>query len=226
MRTSYRSYRPSGRHSGPPSWLVFVIAVALVFGLYYVWIGLRGFMETGGLGVREATAQAAIIATATGQREATRVAAAGGLSTRIPDFPTPTPLPACQDFGVIVPNAIVRDAPSTNARMLEQLPFGTVVCVISRQDDWYLIDQNPRTRRLEPAYMRADLIEAVNPTSTPLPTVTLTRTFTPSATPPPSATPSASPTPDPRTASPTPPPTERPSATPTPTPSPVAMQGA
>src|SRR5262245_50541329 len=114
-RGSYRSYRSQ---TGPPTWLVFVIAVALVFGIYYLWIGLRDFLNTGGLGIQEATQRAEIIASATGMREATRVAASGGLNTREPNFATPTPRPECIDFVVIVPTAIVRDAPTTRGEIL------------------------------------------------------------------------------------------------------------
>lgn len=227
-RGSYRAYR---QQTGPPAWLVFVLAVALVFGLYYLWIGLRNFLETGGLGIQEATSRAEIIASATGMREATRLAASGGLNTREPNFATPTPRPECVDFVVIVPVAIVRNAPTTNAEVLAQLPEGEIVCMLSKEGEWYIIDQNPRTRRIDTGYMRDDLIEALNPTPTPLPTVTALPTLTPSITPLVSATFTPSPTPP---ASSTPEGTdqpERPTLTPRPTeaipPTPTRfMQGA
>lgn len=176
---SYRrrsSYRPGG---GLPAWLVFLLAVALVFGAYYVWTGIQDFIRAGGLGVIEATQRAEIIASATLNRVATITQAAPEITIR----PSPTPLPPCQDFAVAFNVAIVRERPSVNSAIVEQIPLGTIVCVLSREpepnQDWYLIDVQPRTRRLDAGYMREELIEAVNPTLTPSRTVPPPPTVTP-----------------------------------------------
>lgn len=176
---SYRrgsSYRPGG---GFPAWLVFLLAVALVFGAYYVWMGINDFIRAGGLGVIEATQRAEIIASATLNRAATITRAAPEITIR----PSPTPLPPCQDFAVAFNVAIVRERPSVNSAIVQQIPIGTIVCVLSREpepnQDWYLIDVQPRTRRLDAGYMREELIEAVNPTLTPSRTIPPPPTVTP-----------------------------------------------
>lgn len=174
-----------------PPWLIFIVAIAVVFGAYYVWNGFQDFLRTGGLGIREATERARLIATATQERVATREAIR---ETRIATArATPTDVPPCQDFVVSVPQAVIRINPTTNSELVEQVPSGTILCVIALQEgtDWYLIDTNPRTRRLDAAYIREDLVRAANPTLTPsrtftpLPTVTpmpVTETATPTAT--------------------------------------------
>ena len=198
------------RHGGGglPPWLVFIIAVALVFGGYYLWIGIRDFLESGGLGVMEATERAAVIQSATAEFG---VSAGGSASRRTP-VPTPTPVPPCQEFAVIVEVAIVRASPNTTSPVLDQIPGGEAICVIEYDTDagWYLIDLNPRTNRLDTGYMADFLIEALNPTPTPsntvspAPTVTDLPSDTPSITEPPTITltpsstsqPSTTPTPD------------------------------
>ena len=176
---SYRRGSGYGSGGGLPPWLVFIVAIALVFGTYYVWTGLRDFIRSGGLGVIEATQRAEIITSATLDRAATITQAAPEITIR----PSPTPLPACQDFAVVPNVAIVRERPSTASAIVEQIPLGTIVCVLSREpepnDDWYLIDVQPRTRRLDAGYMRDDLVEAVNPTPTPSKTVPPPPTVTP-----------------------------------------------
>ncbi len=207
---SYRS--PSGRGSnGTPSWVIFLLGVALVFGLYYVGIGVRDFFQTGGLGIVESTQRADLVSTATAVQMQVREQSA----TPIPTF---TPLPSCTDFVVIVPNAIVREQPNTSGAIVTQWGLGTAVCVIGRasqNSEWYLVDSNPRTRRVDEAYMREDVIEASNPTLTP------SLTFTP----PPTITPTNTPT---VTSTPLPLPTatfdEDATATPTPTPTPTPTQ--
>jgi hypothetical protein len=158
--------------------------VALVFGGFYLLQGAQNFIRTGGQGVDEATARAQVIATATAAR-VTRMATSPSQLR-----PSATPQPECQDFRVIVPNAVVRAQPGPNAAILTGINQGEIVCVLGRAGDpeWYVIDLNPETRRLDEAYMNEVVIEAVNPTSTPLPTVT------PMPTLPPTETPEASPT--------------------------------
>lgn len=182
------SFNAHVRRRGAPVWLVFLLGMALVFGGYYLWLGARDFLQTGGLGIREATQRAAIIGTATQAQVAERAAL---VATRQATLrPTPTDVPECQMFRVTVNMAIIRNRPTTAGSILDQVPNGTDICVIAEEADgeWYLIDLNPRTRRLEPGYLRRDLVRPLNPTATP------TRTFTPLPTV----------TPEPATATPTP----------------------
>ncbi|HYO87070.1 MAG TPA: SH3 domain-containing protein [Candidatus Limnocylindrales bacterium] len=180
-------YRAGGyrRGGGPPGWLIILIAVALVFGGFYLLQGAQNFIRTGGQGVEEATSRAQVIGTATAER-VTRMA------TVAPELrPSATPQPECQDFRVIgQPNGVVREQPSSSAPVITGLSPGTIVCVLGRAGDpeWYVIDLNRETRRLDEAYMNEVVIEAVNPTPTGLPTVTPMPTFTPSVTPEASAT--------------------------------------
>lgn len=182
------SLRPRSRRQGggPPAWLVFLVAVALVFGAFYLYQGAQNFVRTGGLGVEEATARAQMISTATAE-QSTSMPTRAGTTPR----PTFTDVPECSEFRVSVPNAIVRESPSENGRLLDGLNQGETVCVLGREEgsQWYSIDRNPETRRVELAYMHETVIEAVNPTltpsitSSPLPTVTPAPTETPSNTP-------------------------------------------
>ena len=194
------------RNSGPPAWFVILLGIAIVFGLYYLWLGIQNFLVTG-LTVVESTQQAVVGSTSTAIsiREI-----AANAPTPLPSF---TPVPACQDFEVSVREAIVRAQPDTSSRIKAALPQGEIVCVIAAvpDADWYLIDENRLTKRLEKVYMHQDIIRALYPT----PTRTRTNTPAPTRTP----TPSHSPVPTmptetlpPLTRAHTPPP---PSATPT-----------
>jgi hypothetical protein len=183
-----------------PAWLVFLIAVAVVFGVYYLWRGFQSYVQSGGLGVIESTSQAVEVGTATAQQI---------IQARPTARPTFTPIPDCVPFVVSVPSAIVREAPATNAPMVTAWDQGTAVCVVGRAPEnaeWYIVDGNPATRRIDFAYMHETIIEAVNPTLTP------SRTFTP----PPTVTPLPT---EPATRSPTPAPTATidPDSTDTPT---------
>lgn len=183
----------AARRGGPPGWFVLLIAVALVFGVYYLWLGMQNFFISGGLGVVESTERAVIVNTATAERFARSGIGAQDATPQ----PTRTPIPECQAFVVSVPNAIVREEPSTQSAILMQYAEGTSVCVLGRagESEWFIIDQEPNRRRLEPAYMHESVIRAVNPTATPsrtpppLPTGTVTPlptvTPVPSDTPPP-----------------------------------------
>jgi len=153
--------RYSSRRSGPPVWIIFLVGIALVLGGYYIFLGVRNFLRAGGLGVLEATQAAQVEATAT------FVAIVPTLPILVP---TLTPVRECTPFTVSVPSAIVRSAPSQNGAIIEgaiieALDQGTEVCVIERAGDgeWYLIDQNTITRRVEAGYMNENVIEAVNP---------------------------------------------------------------
>lgn len=199
-----RSKRTQHMTGGPPAWLIFLLGVASVFGMYYLWTGFRNFVSSGGLGVIEATEQAVELDTATAEM----IEAQQQLFTPLPSA---TPLPECQDFTIVVDAAVVREGPTTSSAPVDTWDFGETVCVIGREEgsEWYLIDRNPITRRIEQAYMREDLIDAVNPTPTPTntytpaptvtpaPTETSTQTFTPAPTdtPDPDATSTPTPTP-------------------------------
>lgn len=161
--------------SGPPAILAFVLAIALVFGLYYVWQGVQTFLRTGGLGVAEATQQAQAISAVTATNAQIRA------TLPVTLLPTSTPPPACTDFRVIVPAAIVREAPSTSSAVKMQFKEGDSVCVLGTEADgeWYSIDMNPSTRRIELGYMNYVLIEPMNPTLTPSITPTPSDTVTP-----------------------------------------------
>lgn len=205
---SYRT--PQGRGSnGAPTWVIFLLGAALVFGLYYLGVGVRDFFQSGGLGVVESTQRAEIVNTAT----AVQIQVRDQSATPIP---TSTTAPTCVDFVVIVPNAIVREQPNTSGTIVTQWGLGTTVCVMGRapqNSEWYVVDGNPSTRRLDEAYMREDVIEAANPTLTPsvtfTPLPTITPTFTPTVTPTPLPLPTATPDAD-ATDTPTPTPTATP----------------
>lgn len=171
------------QRAGPPSWFVILLGIAIVFGLYYLWIGLRSFMSSG-VTVVESTRQAIERSTAT----AVRIVELQYLAPT--PLPTYTPVPACQEFVVIVRSAIVRASPSTDSRVVESIKSGETVCVIAKHpnSEWYVLDKNTLTRRLEPVYMRGDIIRALYPTDTPTRTPTATPSATPTATIMPSAT--------------------------------------
>ena len=190
--------------------MIFLLAMALVFGAYFVWTGVQGFISSGGLPIFEATEQAIEVATTTAEQVMEQ-----RQQVVMTPFPTNTPLPECQDFIVNVPSAVVRDRPSTASLAVDSLEFGEIVCVIDRageNSDWYRIDLNRATRRIEDAYMHSDIIEALNPTATP------TLTFTPAPTVTPMPTPTITRTPSP---APTNTPNPDASSTPTPTPQPT-----
>ena len=177
-------YRGNQGRGGPPGWLIVLIAIAMVFGGFYLLQGAQTFLRTGGLGVQEATARAQVVSTATAER-VTRMATQPSQLR-----PSATPQPECQDFRVIVPNAVVRERPDAGSGIVTGLTQGEIVCVIGRAGvpDWYLIDLNPATRRLDEAYMNEVVIESLYPTPTSLPTVTSAPTQPVTATPEPTHT--------------------------------------
>lgn len=166
-----------GQQSGPPSWFVILLGIAIVFGLYYLWLGLRNFMSTG-VTVVESTQRAIVEHTATAVRQQ---ALEFDAPTPLPSF---TPVPPCQEFTVIVPEAIVRSAPSTSSQIVAALKQDEKVCVIAKMPDseWYILDENPLTRRIDRAFMHQDIIRALHPTATPTETQTPTPTATPTHT--------------------------------------------
>ncbi|MEO8393382.1 MAG: SH3 domain-containing protein [Chloroflexota bacterium] len=160
---------------GPPAILAFLLAAALVFGVYYIWQGVQTYLRTGGLGVVESTARAQEVDTATAAGVTRRATLPATL------LPTATAPPPCQDFSVIVPAAIVREGPSTSAAVKTQYKEGTIVCVLGQDagSEWYSIDMNPATKRIELGYMNEVLIEAAYPTLTPSITLTPSNTVSP-----------------------------------------------
>ncbi|MDX2162783.1 MAG: hypothetical protein SF162_15800 [bacterium] len=213
--------RSTRRGDGFPAWLIFLVGAAIVFGGFYIWQGAQTFIRTGGLGVEEATQRANLVASATQQEVLATPRATRNPNTPVGGLPPPaTAIPDCQEFRVIVPNAIVREMPSTNAAVIDGLIQGTGVCVLGQDagSEWYTVDGNPDTRRRELAYMHESVIEAAFPTETPTATLTpsITPTIMPSPTISPTETAEPTDTPDPNVS-----PTRRPSRTPSPTPPPT-----
>ncbi len=166
-----------------PAWLIFLVGIALVFGAYYVWLGIQSFLRSGGRGIIESTRSAAIVSTATAEF----------IQTGIPTVrPTTTPFPPCEPFIVSVANARVRSAPSDSGTVITSFFMDDPVCVEGRaapDSEWYIIDWKPETRRVDIAYMHESVIVPKNPTPTPTrtpkppPSVTPVPTLTPSSTP-------------------------------------------
>ena len=170
--------RPTNQRGrdGLPAWLIFLVGIALVFGVYYVWLGIQSFLRSGGRGIIESTRNAAIISTAT----------AAFIESGIPTIrPTTTPFPPCEPFFVIVPNARVRAAPSDSGTILTSFFENDPVCVEGRAapaSEWYIIDWKPETRRVDIAYMHESVIAPKNPTPTPSRTLTSLTSVTPAPT--------------------------------------------
>ena len=192
----------------------------MIFGAYYIWQGAANFIRTGGRGVVQSTEHAQVVSTATAV-QITRIATSAAELIR----PSATPVPECHDFRVSVPEAVVREDASMNARPVTALRQGTIVCVLAHEGEWYAIDMDDSPRRISLAYMHETIIEAINPTPTPsitptpsdtftpLPTVTITPSVEPTST----VTPLPTDTRDPRITN-TPGPTRTPTPTITPTP--------
>lgn len=207
----------SRRGDGPPAWFLFIIAIALVFGGYYLLTNFRQYMAAGGLSIAEATRVSLQQATATEMRLA-------GIAMDLPTpRPTNTPRPACELFEVSANSGIMRQQPTTAAPLVATLTQGTEVCVLGREQGgdgftWYLIDRDPVTQRIETGYMREDILRPINPTPTPsdtaLPAPTITSTATPTATTTSETLPTRTPAADA---------TDRPSVTPQPTDTPVSV---
>jgi hypothetical protein len=205
---------PYGSGGGPPAWLVFVLGVALVLGGYYLFSGFRNFVQRETRELRATEQQQAIVVSATAVRLGTQTQAAV-------DMPpiTVTTVPECQPFVVIVESALVRQEASTSSPQITAFQEGDSICVLEAVADgeWYKIDIDQATRRIETGYMFYNIIEAVNPTPTPSSTFTPLPTTTPA----PTLTPTTTPSPEPS-------PTRDPDAsnTPTPTPTPTPSTAA
>lgn len=172
----------TNRGDGPPAWFIFLLAVVVIFGGYYLLTNFREFLSSGGISIAAATQLAQGDVTVTAQRINTVQAEQ---PTR---RPTSTPRPTCQDFEVIVASGIVRERASTESPLAESLDQGAIVCVLSAEEGadgftWYLIDRDSITSRIETGYMREDVIRPLNPTPTPSDTATMLPTITPTYTP-------------------------------------------
>ncbi len=170
----------SRRQGGPPSWFIALIGIALVFGGFRLWTGVQEFFQTGGL--LRPTASAIALETS---------AAADGSSGNLQSplmtrYPTNTPQPTCQDYTVRPGAGVinVRRQPSTVAAVEETLTEGDPVCVLEVQGEWFYIDRDVNTRRIEDGYIFEGLLRASNPTPTPsnTPPAPATITLTPTAT--------------------------------------------
>ena len=166
-----RSSRQSG---GTPTWFVLLLAIALVFGVYYIFAGARDFF---GSFAQEQDA------TLTAQANVTSTVFVATGTARIATLrPSATPIPECQDFIVIVQSAILRDQPTTAGAIEGSVDYETVICVLDvapQQADWYLVDTNPVTRRIDIAYIRNDLVLPANPTPVPSNTFVVPPSVTP-----------------------------------------------
>jgi hypothetical protein len=178
-----------------PVWLVVVSAMLLVFGGYFLWRGLVGYLEASGNITAPATTEALLKQTAT-----------VGAQSPVPTIDlflangTRTAPRTCQDFRVSVLRARIRECPKDTCNTLLMPAQGTRICVYgpaTDAPDWYEINIDPSAPIAQIGYMHNSVLDAINPTKhptqtpTPLPTVTPipTATPTPTRTPPPSATP-------------------------------------
>ncbi len=173
----------SRHRSGPSPLVIIVIGALFVFGGYYVWLGLIGFLEDQGDITAQVTREA--VASATARAEP---------ALRFPTLympPSFTPLPPCIWFAVDVERAVYRECPSQNDQdcpIREVIPYGTELCAYSRvpgSEEWYVVDLNPDGAYRDTVYIHESVIEAINPT----PTITLTYTPLPTVTPAPTETP-------------------------------------
>jgi hypothetical protein len=150
---------------------------------------VQNFVRTGGSGVLESTERAIEVSTATAE---------SFRPTRSLTLPAAfTPIPTCQDFVVTAASAIVRERPDLRGAIITTFRQNQVVCVLERAapgSEWYLVDTDPDTRRIDPGYMNETIIRAVKPTLTPSrtpsppPTITATPSPTASQTLPPQPT--------------------------------------
>ena len=102
------------RRGSQPAWLITLVGVALVLPGWYLWQGVQNYLRSGDPGVREVTGQARLFAGPTVIRQWTR-------RVEFAPPPTRTPMPECQPFVVVVPEAIVRAAPAADARIVRGL---------------------------------------------------------------------------------------------------------
>ncbi len=199
-------YRSSGQ-GGPPAWLVILLGAALVFGGYFIWVGVRNYMRGAFAAITPLT-PAVQTPVATGLLPTDR--------PRFTPVPTRTPVPACQEFRVVVTEAIVRECASTRCAVATTRREGDVVCVLQRDytdAEWFIVDLDDSPFFTTLGYMHESLLRPLNPTPTP----SITNTPLPTLTPLPSNTPLPTPVPT-DTPNPATPATPTPTFTPSPTP--------
>ena len=179
------------RRNGPNPLVIIVIGALLVFGGYYVWIGLLNFLENQGDITAVVTREAFASATASSSNPTAR-------PTLFQVF-TPSPLPPCLEFEVSVERAIYRKAPCSDDELcprVDSMTFGTEICVYGRANEnpeWFVVELNPGGAFRDIVYMHESVVEATNPTPTP----TVTFTPLPTVSPAPSDTPTRTPIPSP-----------------------------
>lgn len=200
---------------GPSSVTIILMAMAMVFGGYFLWTGFMTWVDEG--------SEESRIAQRTQVSEASATAYSIFNRPTLAVFPSITPIPACEFFVVKGPqSAFVRECPSSNCKEVGYVDANVSVCVIGRGDDaqynrpqeWFKVLLRPDDILPEITYMHQSVLRSLNPTATPTatfePLPTVTRTPTPTEFP---TIPTD--TPDPRTPSltPSPRPTVMPSAT-------------
>ena len=173
---------------GPHPAVVTLIAAALVFGGYFLYLGVVEWIEQDFQADQRATETAVVVQTVEQIARAT--------SAFMP-FPTATRVPDCEIYYVTASSAFVRECPSLTCPSKERFGNGANVCVIGRADDneyfdgaeWYKIDLNESASFLDEGYMHESVLTPRYPTPrptatfTPLPTITPLPTVTASPTP-------------------------------------------
>lgn len=207
------------RSAGGTAMIGGLIAAMMVFGLYSLWRGMLGYIESGG------DILSGVTATVISERFTTATSEA--LDTIIAplefSLPTKTPQRECLDFRVTVIRARIRSCPQNTCETVVQVPQNQIICVYApavENAEWYEVNIDPLEPLTRIGFMHETVIEAVEPTPKPTRTPLPTDTVEPTRTPRPSVTPSPAPTERPTATEllPTPYP---PSATPMPTRTPI-----
>jgi hypothetical protein len=151
---------------------LFSIAAALlfVFGGYYMWHGMMGFLSNRG------NITADVTAVALQQTQAFPAPTLGAIMSIDNIVASPTPKRPCFDFRVSVPRANIRECPRNTCSIMGSPEQGTRICVYGTSEDardWYEINMAPNSLQPRIGYMHESVITPLNPTATP------TRTFTP-----------------------------------------------
>lgn len=190
------------RH-GPSGLLVTLIAAALVFGGYFLYMGIINWVEADTI-ARQTSTRAAQLT----QTEDAIAAATQGFMP----FPTNTSVPQCETYYVNVSSAWVRRCPSLTCEAKDNKPNQADVCVLGRADpaefpvysspgEWYVVDLNEGLIFPDVGYMHESVLSPRNPTPRPSQTFTPLPTVTPLPTPSPgptgTSTPTITPSPDP-----------------------------
>lgn len=159
------------RSNNSPRWLLILAGILLFSAAYYILRGFSNFLETGGTGVS---------ATALDAPTVPPPASDGSILSTL-DFFSGTPLAVngprvCQDFKVKVSQARIRECPNETCKTMDFSPQGTIICVYGVVPDatsWYEINVDPKDPVIQLGYMNKSVLAAVNPTSTPKPTLNL-----------------------------------------------------